>query len=268
MEIHPSADIATVLHRWNVSPTSAAAAAARAMFNSIDDFNAFLEIAESTGSNVSHNRPYMLVTAQGLISATRTDGYKKGTEVRRAAAYIGILQDFSHSSTQLTAVEKKRGYQAFTGDIDYALGAFSGGYHSNEIYLIFPIVERYRLAGVPANYVRALQVSDDTRFWDEREGSTLYGAGVPGRYATRLQGFATGEIVLMHEIGVEAGYASRVARAQRQTSVVDATAICLLWREGVDESYALTGTRSGLSAEAVLQYNDADIPMDYMVAGQ
>ena len=268
MGIHQSADIATVLHRWNVSPTSAAATAARAMFNSIDEFDAFFTVAASTSANRPRNEPYMLVAAHRLISASRTDGNEKGTEVRRAAAYIGILQDFSHGFVQLTAEEKKRGYQAFTGDIDYALGAFSGGYHSNEIYLIFPIVERYRLTGVPANYVSALQVSDNMRFWDEREGSALYGAGVPGRYATRLQGFATGEIVLMHEIGVEAGYASRVARAQRQTTGVDSTAICLLWREGVDEGYAIAGTRSGLSAEAILQYHDADIPMDYMVAGQ
>lgn len=268
MEIHQSADIASVLRGWNVSPTSASARAAQAMFKSITEFDAFFETAESTGPSVSHNRPYMLVTAHNLVSAARNDGYKKGTEIRRAAAYIGILQDFVHGRTQLTAEEKNRGYQAFTGDIDYALGAFSGGYHSNEIYLIFPVVERYRLTGVPASYVRGLNVSDDMRFWNEHEGATLHGAGVPGRYATRLQEFGTGEIVLMHEVGVDAGYASRIMRAQRQNRGLDCTAICLLWREDVSESYAIAGTRNGLDAEAILRYHDAGIPMDYMVAGQ
>ena len=48
-------------------------------------------------------------------------------------------------------------------------------------------------------------------------------------------------------------------------NVTDASAVCLLWREGVELGYALAGLNAGLDAEGILRHHDEGIPTEYMV---
>lgn len=267
MEPHASLGIAECLRTWGCSPTSSAASAARSLFPDLDAFRAFFDIITPGSNDYEESRyggewdfAYTLTAAHRLMSKVIFPD--RAAQVRRVAAYIRILRDSRYNATGLTADETARGYARFSGDVDYALAALPDGYRSNEMNLVFPVVERYRLAGVPAEYVGSLRVAEDMRFWHEWEAKSLVEAGVPGKYAWKLRGFETADILVMHENGVEAQYAIKVHRSMNAT---DASAVCLLWREDVELGYVLAGLNAGLDAEGILRYHDEDIPAEYMV---
>lgn len=267
MEPHSSAGIAECLRAWGCSPTSSAANAARSLFSDLDGFRAFFDIIAPGSNDYEESRyggewdfAYVLIVAQRLMSKVIFP--ERAAQVRRAAAYIRILRDSRYNATGLTADETARGYMRFSGDVDYALAALPDGYRSNEMQLVFPVIERYRLAGVPAEYVKTLRVAEDMRFWHEWEAQSLFEASVPGKYAWKLRGFETADILVMHENGVEAEYAIKVHRSM---NAKDASAVCLLWREGVELGYALAGLNAGLDAEGILRHHDEGIPSEYMV---
>ena len=267
METHPSSGIAECVRAWGCSPTSAAANAARSLFPDLDSFRAFFEVVapgtiayEEDRYDGDYDFAYILSAAHRLMSNVIFPD--RAAQMRRVAAYIRILRDFRYNATGLTADETARGYVRFSGDVDYALAALPDGYRSNEMQLVFSVIEQYRLAGIPADYVGALRVTEDMRFWQEAEAKSLFEASVPGEYAWALRGFYTADILVMHETGVETEYAVKVRRSM---NVTDASAVCLLWREGVELGYALAGLNAGLDAEGILRHHDEGIPTEYMV---
>lgn len=267
MEMHASSDIAGCLRAWGCAPDSAAANAARSLFPDLDSFRAFFEVVapgtiayEEDRYDGDYDFAYILSAARRLMSNVIFPA--RAAQMRRVAAYIRILRDFRYNATGLTADETARGYVRFSGDVDYALAALPDGYRSNEMQLVFSVIEQYRLAGIPADYVGALRVTEDMRFWQEAEAKSLFEANVPGEYAWALRGFYTADILVMHETGVETEYAVKVRRSM---NVTDASAVCLLWREGVELGYALAGLNAGLDAEGILCHHDEGIPTEYMV---
>jgi hypothetical protein len=131
---------------------------------------------------------------------------------------------------------------------------------------IFDALYQYAAAGVPAEYVRGLQLDDSAVYRKHDRGLHLFNAGVPAEYGHKLMMWEPESIAHFSSYDMTVEYADTYGYPLSQNLPENefADAIIQLHASRVEASYGDYGMRQGVPVSSIIQAWDSGLPTEYL----
>lgn len=278
---HPDPDVAEALHVWGVTPGSLQESQSEVLFPTFEKLREFFVTVLPEGFHHNFHR-YRAVHAGStpydlghiLTRVSELDLFP--AQFTHAAVYINLL---SYGNPERRPSSRRQMYEVF-GKLSlitapYAKEAFEGqvaGWRfADRIGSLFDAVKDCERSGIPAAYIRGLNLHADQANWDTPRIMALYQRGVAAEYAAQFPSWDASSILTFSNRGVTAAYVDTLAplprfggpRVGETRAVYD---IAVLHHAAVPADYATHGKRAGLDATTVIDCHSRGIPSEYLGA--
>lgn len=276
---HPDPDVAEALHAWGVKPGSLQESQSEVLFPTFDALRDFFVtvLPEDFHHNFHRYRavhagstPYDL--GHILTRVSELDLFP--AQFTHAAVYINLL---SYADPDRKPSSRRQMYEVF-GKLSlitapYAKEAFEGqvaGWRGEDLIgTLFDTVKDCERSGIPAAYIRGLDLLVDQANWDAPRIKALYRYGVAAEYAAQFPSWDASSILTFSNQGIAAAYVDALAplprfggpRVDETRAVYD---IAVLHHAAVPSDYAAHGKQAGLDATTVIGCHNRGIPSEYL----
>lgn len=155
--------------------------------------------------------------------------------------------------------------------LSYALEALPvdhlGLWTRDDAVELFNVVGEYARRGIPADYVRDLQLDDAAVYRNTWRVFHLHNSGVPADYAHKLMMWESDCISVLHSYGVPVEYVENhdwPVGLERTEESGMAETIGQLFQAGVPGDYGRMGLDAGIARNVIIESWQAGLPIDYM----